>query len=68
MGLSEEKLKEFKQSRNKVKAANAKISAAIKELLTEEQIAALPKKGKRKKMKDAATTTQTVSLKLPGMT
>ena len=74
MELGEDKLKEFNACRKKQAEITDKVKSGIKELLTEEQLAALPKKGNRKgkgKNKKDATTegeTQTVSLKLPGMT
>lgn len=71
MGLSKEDAKKYSDAKKKVTATTAKIKGAIMELLTDEQKAAMPKRGKGKKgkkKKDGADKTQTVSLKLPGMT
>ena len=76
MGLSKEKMKEYNAAKKKVNGVTAKMREAITALLTDEQKAAMPKKGARKgKKKKAdgdgaekgADKTQTVSLKLPGM-
>ena len=81
MKLSDEKLEQYQAAAKKPQEITAKIKAAITELLTDEQKAALPKagnrggkandkakgKGKRKKGGDDGGL-QTVSLKLPNMT
>jgi hypothetical protein len=77
MGLNEEEQKAYDAAKKKVNEVNAAIKKEVMGLLTDEQKAALPKKGKKggkKKMKkgddaeEGDGKTQTVSLKLPGMT
>ena len=79
VGLSEEEQKKYDEAKKKVGEVTAKMRMAITGLLTDEQKAALPKKGKGGKGKgkgkkksdgDAKPKggTQSVSLKLPGMT
>ncbi len=73
MGLSEEDAKKFEAAKKKLYGVSGKIQGAITALLTEEQKSKMPvKKAKRNKQKmaegDDVATTQTVSLKLPGMT
>lgn len=53
LGLSEEKLKELSAAKKKITAAQNKIKNAITGLLTDEQKAAMPKKGKGGKKKKA---------------
>lgn len=64
LGLEEDKLNEYRAAMKKPQEVNAKIKEAIKKILTEEQVAALPApkkrgkaaaegKGKKKEMKKA---------------
>ncbi len=72
--MSDEDLAAFKEASKKPQAVNSKIRKAIAALLTDEQKALMPQKGKgkgkgKKKMAEVADTgVQTVSLKLPNMT
>ena len=76
MGLSEEEKSKYDESKKKTSSVVATMRSEIEALLTDEQKAALPKKGKKgkkgkgkKEMEDTkATATQAVSLKLPNMT
>jgi hypothetical protein len=72
MGLSEEEQKKYDKAKKKFQEVQGKMKSALMEILTDEQKAAMPKRGKgnkKKKKNDKATSsTQTVSLKLPGMT
>ena len=77
LGLPEEKLAEYKAALKKPQEVTAKIKAAITELLTDDQKAAMPKRGKGKKAKggkkkkdkaESDGNLQTVALKLPNMT
>ena len=74
MEMSEEQTKKYNAAKRKVNQATKKMKEAITALLTDEQKALMPKRGgKRGKLKEEkaddkdADTTQTVSLKLPGM-
>ncbi len=78
LGLSEADMAKYKEAMKKPQEVTAKIKAAITELLTDDQKAALPKpkgkkgaakgKGKKKKGDGGDDKLQTVSLKLPNMT
>jgi len=78
MGLTEEEKSKYDESKKKTSSVVATMRSEVEALLTDEQKAAMPKKGKKskgkkgkdkKEMKDTnATATQAVSLKLPNMT
>ena len=76
MGLTEEEKTKYDESKKKTNSIVANVRTEITALLTDEQKAAMPAKGKKgkkgkgkKAMKDAkATDSQAVSLKLPNMT
>ena len=69
LNMNEEDLTAYKEASKKPQAINSKIRKAIAALLTDEQKALMPKRGKKKTAKKMADTgVQTVSLKLPNMT
>lgn len=74
MALTKEEMKKYNAAKKQVNKVTANMKEAITALLTDEQKALMPKRGNRqgKKKKDGADKeagkTQTVSLKLPGMT
>lgn len=70
MELSDEELSQFNSANEKISKATQQIRRQITGLLSEEQLAAMPKRQRKPGKKDKATVvlTQTVSLKLPGMT
>lgn len=72
MGLSGDTLTKFNECKKKITGVNGQIKKEITALLTDEQKAAMPKKGKGKGKgkgaKKGKGKNQTVSLKLPNMT